>query len=130
MLSYSSSAETRMPAVFPITNQTMKVVTNTHARIDTRPSNWAPSFASGFVKQTASRPHMPATPCTEIAPTGSSILNLVQQHDRTYDEQTAGSADERGGQRRRRQGFSRNRDEPGQGTVQGHREIGLAEPRA
>src|SRR5210317_100421 len=74
--SYSSSSETRIPSVFLRMNQTMKLAANTQAKIDTMPSSWAPSVASSLVIHTASRPQIPTTPWTEMAPTGSSIRSL------------------------------------------------------
>ena len=51
-----------MPSVFLMANQNTKLVANTQAKIETMPINWAPSDASGFVKQTASRPQIPTVP--------------------------------------------------------------------
>src|SRR5690606_10335965 len=73
--SYSSCSDTRIPITSLITNQATKAVAKTHAKIVTSPRSCAPRLASGLDRQTASKPQMPTTPWTEIAPTGSSILN-------------------------------------------------------
>jgi len=44
--------------------------------MDTVPSNCVPKDASELERTTASVPQIPAIPCTEIAPTTSSIFNL------------------------------------------------------
>ncbi len=54
----------------------MKLETNTQTKMVAAPMICAEKLASEFVKGTASRPQRPTTPCTEIAPTGSSILTL------------------------------------------------------
>ena len=70
---------------------------------------------------------MPTTPCTEMAPTGSSILSLSSE---TMEATTSRppTAPIRSLHGRRRQRFSRDRNQAGQRTVERHREIGFAEP--
>ena len=60
----------------------MYETTKTNTLIETTPSNWVPNFAPEFVIGTANVPQIPAKPCTGIAPTTSSILNLIP---RFYD---------------------------------------------
>src|SRR6056297_3695549 len=65
-----------MPNTALITAQTTKEATKVQARIVPRPASCASSVASSLESTTANSPHMPTTPCTEIAPTGSSILSV------------------------------------------------------
>ena len=47
-----------------------------NTQMDTVPSNWVPNEASELERTTARVPHIPAIPCTDIAPTTSSIFSL------------------------------------------------------
>src|SRR5690625_2651811 len=73
---YSSSSVTRRPIIILNSPQTMKLVTNTHTNRVTAPMICAKKLASELVNGTANSPQIPTTPCTEIAPTGSSIFTL------------------------------------------------------
>ena len=67
-----------MPMVAFIIDQTINETTNTKAQIEAVPSNCGPKDVPLLVRGTASVPHIPANKCTGIAPTTSSILNLVR----------------------------------------------------
>ena len=68
-----------MPIAILRTYQTIRLVMKVQAKIATMPITCAPKVASGSVKQAASSPQMPADPCTDMAPTGSSILSLSRK---------------------------------------------------
>ena len=81
----SSSSDTRIPIKAFSASQTNIEATNTHTKIVKAPTICPENETSALVNGTAKRPHKPTTPCTEIAPTGSSILSLrsSQTIDRT-----------------------------------------------
>ena len=54
-------------------------------QIDTVPINCVPKDASELDRTTASVPQIPAIPCTEIAPTTSSIFNLSKRNGEHND---------------------------------------------
>ena len=57
-------------------NQATRLVPNTQPKITSVPTSWPMNVASGSDRSTAKIPKIPTVPCTEIAPTGSSILSL------------------------------------------------------
>ena len=64
----------------PITSfrayHTSRLVTNTQAKIAPAPINWPTKVVPSLLSGTINKPNKPTTPCTEIAPTGSSIFSL------------------------------------------------------
>src|SRR5210317_107306 len=74
--SYSSSSETLMPSVFFRMIQTTRLARKVQKKIEAIPTIWPTKEASPLLNNTASTPQIPTVPCTEMAPTGSSILKL------------------------------------------------------
>ena len=72
----SSSSDILIPITALITDQTMSDTTKVHVKIARVPSNCPMKVASPLESRTAKIPQIPHTPCTEMAPTGSSILIL------------------------------------------------------
>ena len=72
----SSSGLNLIPKVNFKIPQTIRDATKVQPKIAPNPVSCPVTVASSLVINTASSPHMPAVPCTEIAPTGSSHFNL------------------------------------------------------
>ena len=72
--SYSSSSLTRIPMLSLSAYQTSRLAAKTQANIVAAPIIWPLKLESPLVIGTSSKPNRPMTPCTEIAPTGSSIF--------------------------------------------------------
>ncbi|MNY55775.1 hypothetical protein D3C86_1917820 [compost metagenome] len=70
----SSSSLTRRPMVALSRLQTTRETAKTQPKMVAAPSNWAPKVALALENGTTIRPNRPHTPCTEMAPTGSSIF--------------------------------------------------------
>ena len=65
-----------MPINFFKINHTAKLVKKTQTKIVAAPINCPLNVEALLVTGTNNKPSRPTTPCTEIAPTGSSIFNL------------------------------------------------------
>ena len=68
-----------MPSTCFRRNQTTKLTPNTHPKIVSAPIIWPAKDTSALVSGTSRSPSRPQVPCTEIAPTGSSILTLSRK---------------------------------------------------
>ena len=77
----------------------------------------------------ASTPKVPHTPCTETAPTGSSMPRFSMKPDRDDDEDAGDDADDRRGPRLHERARRRDRHQAGEHAVRHHPGIGLARPR-
>ena len=79
---------------------------------------------------TASTPNAPQTPCTEIAPTGSSTPRFSMNHTRLDDDDAGDDADDRRRPRLHERARRRDRNEAGEHAVGHHPGIGLLSARA
>ena len=74
--SYSSCSLTRIPMTAFKMPQTIRLVPKTQTNIVAAPISWPLNDEPSLVNGTSSSPNRPTTPCTEMAPTGSSIFSL------------------------------------------------------
>src|SRR5690554_7542516 len=75
---YSSVALKRSPTTFLSTHQTANEVVKAHTKSVIIPINWPKNVVPSALSGTTIKPKIPTQPCTEIDPTGSSIVILYK----------------------------------------------------